>query len=129
MNVVADALSRKLAQMACLIAEWRLLEEIKDLDVNLWPIGEKVLLPELIQRIKDHQRDDKALVEIFDKMDNKPDFSIVNGVLYFRDRFCVPNIQEIKDEILKEAHHTRYTIHPGSTKMYRNLKIRFWWVA
>eukprot|EP00268_Persea_americana_P054813 TRINITY_DN6322_c0_g1_i1.p1 TRINITY_DN6322_c0_g1~~TRINITY_DN6322_c0_g1_i1.p1 ORF type:complete len:1140 (-),score=111.45 TRINITY_DN6322_c0_g1_i1:645-4064(-) len=134
-NVVADALSRKSAQMACLTAEWRLLEEIKDLDVDLWPIGEKVLLgsfkvqPELIQRIKDHQRDDKALVEILDKMDNKPDFSIVSGILYFRGRLCVPNVQEIKDEILKEAHHTRYTIHPGSTKMYQNLKIRFWWIG
>ena len=73
-------------------AEWRLLEEIKDLDVNLRPIGEKVLLgsfkvqPELIQRIKDHQRDDKALAAIFNKMKNKPDFSIVSGVLYFRGK-------------------------------------------
>ena len=105
--------------MARLSAKWRLLEEIKDLDVNLWSIGEKVLLgsfkvqPQLIQRIKDHQRGDKALVEIFDKMDNKPDFSIVSGVLYFRGKLYVPNIREIKDEILKEAHHTRYTIHPG----------------
>lgn len=43
-NVVANALSRKSTQMAWLTAEWRLLEEINDLDVNLWPIGEKVLL-------------------------------------------------------------------------------------
>lgn len=59
-NVVADALSRKSAQMACLTTVWRLLEEIEDQDVDLWPIGEKVLLgsfkvqPTLIQRIKDH---------------------------------------------------------------------------
>ena len=26
-----------------------------------------------------------------------------------------------------EAHHTRYSVHPGSTKMYRNLRDRFWW--
>lgn len=59
-NVMADALSHKSAQMACLTAVWRLLEEIEDQDVDLWPIGEKVLLgsfkvqPKLIQRIKDH---------------------------------------------------------------------------
>lgn len=40
-NVVADALSRKSMQIAWLIAG-RLVEEINDLDVNLWPIGESV---------------------------------------------------------------------------------------
>lgn len=53
-----------------LTAEWKLLEETKELDVNLWPISDKVLLgsfkvqPELIQRIKDQQQNDKALLEI-----------------------------------------------------------------
>lgn len=34
-NVVADALTRKSIHMACSTVEWRLLEETKDLDVNL----------------------------------------------------------------------------------------------
>lgn len=131
-NVIVDALSRKSAQMSCLTAEWRLLE---DLDMNLWPINDKVLLgsfknqPELIQRIKNHQRDDEALLEIFDRMGNKPEFSIVNGTRYFMGKLCVPNGREIKDEILREPHHTHYTVHPRSTKMYHNLKIRFWWIG
>jgi hypothetical protein len=29
--------------------------------------------------------------------------------------------------ILKEAHETTYSIHPGSEKMYQVLKKRFWW--
>jgi hypothetical protein len=29
--------------------------------------------------------------------------------------------------ILKEAHETTYSIHPGSEKMYQDLKKRFWW--
>jgi hypothetical protein len=39
----------------------------------------------------------------------------------------VPDIQEIKELILKEAHETPYSIHPGSTKMYMDLKELFWW--
>ena len=107
-NVVADALRRKSAQMASLTVEKRLMGEIEDLDVNLWFINNKVLLgsfrvqPELIQRIKDHQRDDPALTAIFNRLENKPDFSITNDTLYYRKRLCVPNITEIKDEILKE---------------------------
>jgi IS30 family transposase len=39
----------------------------------------------------------------------------------------VPDIPEIKELILKEAHETPYSIHPGSTKMYMDLKELFWW--
>jgi hypothetical protein len=33
----------------------------------------------------------------------------------------------LKQLILKEAHDTPYSIHPGGTKMYQDLKERFWW--
>ena len=39
----------------------------------------------------------------------------------------VPNVQELKDEILHESHDARYTLHLGSTKMYRDLKEYYWW--
>ncbi|KAI3667584.1 hypothetical protein L6452_42650 [Arctium lappa] len=29
--------------------------------------------------------------------------------------------------LLEEAHKSRYSIHPGSTKMYRDLKLMYWW--
>ncbi|KAK1694553.1 hypothetical protein QYE76_011250, partial [Lolium multiflorum] len=34
---------------------------------------------------------------------------------------------ELKQVILKEAHDTLYSIHPGGTKMYQDLKEQFWW--
>jgi hypothetical protein len=40
---------------------------------------------------------------------------------------CVPNVQSIRELILKEAHETAYSIHPGSEKMYQDLKKKFWW--
>jgi hypothetical protein len=47
--------------------------------------------------------------------------------LWFQNRICVPDIPEIKEVILKEAHQTPYSIHPGSTKMYMDLKDVLWW--
>ena len=47
--------------------------------------------------------------------------------LYFKDRVCVPNDCELKKAILDEAHHGSFSIHPGSTKMYQDLKMSFWW--
>jgi hypothetical protein len=37
------------------------------------------------------------------------------------------DIKSIRELILKEAHETSYSIHPGSEKMYQDLKKRFWW--
>ena len=48
-------------------------------------------------------------------------------MVWFKDRLCVPDIKSIRELILKEAHETAYSIHPGSEKMYQDLKKRFWW--
>jgi hypothetical protein len=39
----------------------------------------------------------------------------------------IPNDAELKRDILDEAHKNKYTIHPGNTKMYQDLKKKFWW--
>ncbi|WVZ89245.1 hypothetical protein U9M48_035671 [Paspalum notatum var. saurae] len=49
------------------------------------------------------------------------------GTLWYKNRICVPNVNSIRKLILSEAHDTAYSIHPGSTKMYYDLKERFWW--
>jgi hypothetical protein len=40
---------------------------------------------------------------------------------------CVLEIKEIKELILHKAHDSAYSNHPGSTKMYHDLKSRYWW--
>ncbi|WVZ63877.1 hypothetical protein U9M48_013472, partial [Paspalum notatum var. saurae] len=49
------------------------------------------------------------------------------GTVWYKNRICVPDVDSIKKLILSEAHYTAYSIHPGSTKMYHDLKERFWW--
>ena len=50
-----------------------------------------------------------------------------NGVLMFRDRVCVPDVLELKRQILDEGQRSSLSIHPGATKMYQDLKRLFWW--
>jgi hypothetical protein len=51
----------------------------------------------------------------------------VEGVVWFKDRLCVPDIKSIQEPILKEADEIAYSIHPGSEKIYQDLKKRFRW--
>jgi hypothetical protein len=44
------------------------------------------------------------------------------GVLWYKGMICVPNVKELKEKILREAHEFAYSIHPGGNKMYHNLK-------
>ena len=50
-----------------------------------------------------------------------------DGILHFRGRLCIPDDPELKEQILSEAHSTPYSVHPGATKMYKDLKEQFWW--
>ena len=42
-------------------------------------------------------------------------------------RIYVSNKEELRREILEEAHCAAYAMHPGSTKMYQDLKDNYWW--
>jgi hypothetical protein len=44
------------------------------------------------------------------------------GTIWFKNRICVLEIHSPRETILKEAHDSAYSIHPGSTKMYQDLK-------
>src|SRR3954469_17240622 len=49
------------------------------------------------------------------------------GTVFFGNHLVVPKNRELRQLILQEAHDTPLPIHPGSTKMYRDLRQRFWW--
>ena len=44
------------------------------------------------------------------------------GVLRLGTRLCVPDVNDLRKELLEEAHYSTYSVHPGSTKMYHTLK-------
>ena len=50
-----------------------------------------------------------------------------DGSLYYRDRVCVPNADELKKSILEEAYSGSFAMHPDNTKMYQDLKTSYLW--
>jgi hypothetical protein len=84
----------------------------------------------ILQRIIDGQKIDKGMKYIHEKMEadkancfRKDD----QGIIWFKDHIVVPKDAVLRQQILDEAHISRYSIHPGSTKMYQDLKQHYWW--
>ena len=49
------------------------------------------------------------------------------GVLHYKDRVCVLDDNDLRKVIIEEAYSGSFAIHPGSTKMYQDLKMSLWW--
>ena len=137
-NVVADALSRKHLSfsVALLTIQKEIILDLERMEIEVVMDYSEAyqaslsVQPTLVERIKSSQANDSRLKKIMDKVHNgkKSKFSnFKDGALRFDSRFCVPNDPLIKKEILEEAHYSPYTIHPGSTKMYHDLRENFWW--
>jgi len=77
------------------------------------------------------QENDLELQELMEKANRgeAPGFHFTNDDLLRTGdaRTVIPKDAELKKDILDEAHKTKYTIHPGNTKMYQDLKKKFWW--
>lgn len=42
-------------------------------------------------------------------------------------RLVVPNISDLRKDILEDSHRSKFTIHPGSSKMYADMKRLYYW--
>lgn len=49
-----------------------------------------------------------------------------DGVLRMNGRLSVPNVGELREQGMSEAHSSSYSIFPGSTKMYKDLSDIYW---
>nr|GFC67213.1 retrotransposon protein, putative, Ty3-gypsy subclass [Tanacetum cinerariifolium] len=84
----------------------------------------------LMLQIKEAQKDDDELWAIVQNVkDGKhTEFNVDDdGVVWFEDRLCVSSDQVLRKKVMTKAHSSLFTVHPGSTKMYRDLKQYFWW--
>ena len=86
----------------------------------------------LLGKIREAQKDDKEIAEIKVRMSKgkaKDFHKDEPGTLWFEDHVYVPNNAKIMKLILQEAHDSPYSIRPGNTKMYLDLKECFWWTG
>src|SRR6266508_1844815 len=83
----------------------------------------------LLDQIKEAQRDDKGMAQIRDAVnEGKAKCCTMDdhGIIWFGKRLVVPKVTELRKKILDEAHDSLLSIHPGSSKMYQDLKQKFW---
>jgi hypothetical protein len=138
-NVVADALSRKNVAgsvSAMFTTKKELLLDLERVGVEMM-VGEiqsymsgLTLEPTLIEQIRTAQLSDNEITRSREEVEKgvQSDFHVAgDGMLKFRNRVCIPNDAELKRVILSEAHQSLYTVHPGNTKMYRDLRKNYWW--
>ncbi|GKB25808.1 putative reverse transcriptase domain-containing protein [Tanacetum coccineum] len=58
----------------------------------------------------------------------KPIFEFCpDGIRCFRNRVWLPQFGGFRDLVMHESHKSKYSIHPGSDKMYQDLKLLYWW--
>nr|GFA53806.1 putative reverse transcriptase domain-containing protein [Tanacetum cinerariifolium] len=50
-----------------------------------------------------------------------------NGTRYHDKRIWLPKFGGLRDLIMYDSHKSKYSIHPGSDKMYQDLKQHYWW--
>ncbi|GJZ15468.1 putative reverse transcriptase domain-containing protein [Tanacetum coccineum] len=104
-NVVADALSRKEREPP-LRTEAQKPENIKNEDVGGM----------LVENSKDLE---KFRTE---KLEPRAD-----GTLCFNGRSWLPCYGDLRTVIMHESYKSKYSIHPGSNKMYQDMKKLYWW--
>uniref|UniRef100_A0A1J3GIM6 RNA-directed DNA polymerase n=1 Tax=Noccaea caerulescens TaxID=107243 RepID=A0A1J3GIM6_NOCCA len=131
-NLVADALSRRRVEaskakvvqelIATLASLSLCATSVRDNSLGLEAVNEA----DLLWRIKEAQKGDSALRNLVDK-GVIGYHTAANGTYMFRNRVCVPDNEELRRQILRQAHQSHFSVHPGNTKMYRDLKQYYHW--
>ncbi|KAF5802176.1 putative nucleotidyltransferase, Ribonuclease H [Helianthus annuus] len=114
-NVVADALSRK--------------ERIKPIRINAKSIEVRNSLNErLLAAQKEAVLEANYPNEKLGVTEEQLSYG-KDGILRLNGRIWVPVFGGLRDVILKEAHSSRYSVHPGADKMYQDVKATYWWIG
>ena len=121
-NVVADALSRKSVQTL------RALNAHLSLTNDGEIVVELIARSDLLNRVIEAQKNDEKISAIVSQIGEGKGIEFFvkeDGSLYYKDRVCVTNDSELKKVILEEAHSRSFAMHPGSIKMYQDLKVSY----
>ncbi|GJS54569.1 putative reverse transcriptase domain-containing protein [Tanacetum coccineum] len=112
-NVVADALSRK--------------ERLKPLRVRALVLTISLNLPvQILEAQVEARKEENYKTEDLYGMIKKLE-PHANGTLCLNGRSWIPCRGNLRELIMHESHKSKYSVHPGSDKMYQDLKKLYWW--
>ncbi|GKE24372.1 putative reverse transcriptase domain-containing protein, partial [Tanacetum coccineum] len=113
-NVVADALSRK--------------ERNRPLHVRaLMMTVHNDLLKQILEAQKEALKKKNVKEENLGRLIKQIFELRPDGTRCFRNRVWLPRFSRLRDLIMHESHKSKYSIYPGSDKMYQDLKLLYWW--
>ncbi|GJU05140.1 putative reverse transcriptase domain-containing protein [Tanacetum coccineum] len=112
-NVVADALSRK-----CRPKPLRVRALVMTIGLNL-PAR---ILNAQVEARKEENYGTEDLLGMIKKLEPRAD-----GTMCLKNRSWIPCFGNLRALIMHESHKSKYSIHPGSDKMYQDLKKLYWW--
>ncbi|GJR95710.1 putative reverse transcriptase domain-containing protein [Tanacetum coccineum] len=112
-NVVADALSQKE-----MIKPLRVRALVMTIGLNL----PKRILNAQAEARKEENYGTEDLCGMIKKLEPRAD-----GTLCLKNRSWIPCFGDLRALIMHESHKSKYSIHPGSDKMYQDLKKLYWW--
>nr|GFD19786.1 retrotransposon protein, putative, Ty3-gypsy subclass [Tanacetum cinerariifolium] len=106
------ALSRKSGMIAGIKVEEEIIRDLERLDTELY----------------EAQKEDSEIWTIVENLDKQVEFRLDDDNVFWQDtRLVIPNDATLREALLTEAHSSPFSVHPGSTKMYHDLKHYFWW--
>ncbi|GJT75623.1 putative reverse transcriptase domain-containing protein [Tanacetum coccineum] len=112
-NVVADALSRKIRTKPL---------RVKSLIMTIHPN----LPSQILNAQKETLKEENIRAENLRGMDKA--FEVrSDGIHCIKNRSWLPHFGDLRDLIMSESHKSKYSIHPGSDKMYHDIKKLYWW--
>jgi hypothetical protein len=132
-NVVADALSRKHRCNHLTVQSHSSCCDSEGPNLRIVPHGRLnniALIPTIEEDDIASQRMDIGMVHLRRRLELGEAQCFrqdVDGVLWFKDRLVVLKDFDLRRKIMDVAHCSTYSIHPGTNKMYQDLKKNFWW--
>nr|GEV68123.1 hypothetical protein [Tanacetum cinerariifolium] len=118
-NVVADALSRKER-----IKPLRVRALVMTIDLNL----PKQILEAQIEALKPENLEKEDVGGMIRRDIPKETLEPrTDGTLFLNGRSWLPWYGDLRSVIMHESHKSKYSIHPGSDKMYQDMKKLYWW--
>ena len=94
-------------------------------------LGSLVATPSLLSRVIESQWQDAEIVSIRDRVQSgtgDEGWTVhADGSLRYRGQIVVPQLTDLREEILREFHCSRFAVHPGGTKMYQDLRRQYYW--
>ncbi|KAF8086993.1 hypothetical protein N665_0605s0001 [Sinapis alba] len=132
-NLVADALSRRMAEVSAEKEADVLEGMVLSLHLNTLvsedePLGlEAVNQADLLTRIRQAQGLDENLQKV--ALNDKTEYQVAQyGTILVHGRISVPNVRALKEEIMGQSHKSKFSVHPGLNKMYKDIKRYYHWV-